>query len=138
MQDEIKYILSLRFDDNNSQNFIYNNIKSFTGVLEEAVEIKFQYLINTYLREPTNINILKEIKNLYKNIYQYDERLYYRHRMIEPIKIPFEIAKTIMQDCKDYPRIISSLAEKSCRLYASEHLKPVGEIAKNEKWFEGI
>ena len=41
-----------------------------------------------------------------------------------------------MGDCKNYPKIITILAEKSCRIKANEHLKPVGEVANNEKWFE--
>jgi hypothetical protein len=41
-----------------------------------------------------------------------------------------------MINCKDYPKLISSMAEKTCRQYSNEHLKPIGEIALEEKWFE--
>lgn len=136
--DGIKYILSLRFDSINSQKFIYNNINEHSENIETTLEIKFQYLISSYLEEPTNTIVLEKIKSLYRNIYQYDERHYYGLHTNKPIKIPYEIAKKIMEDCKDYPKIISSLAEKYCRSYANEHLTPVGETAEKEKWFEGI
>ena len=41
-----------------------------------------------------------------------------------------------MEDSKNYPKSIVCEAEQSCRLFANENVKPVGEIANNEKWFE--
>jgi hypothetical protein len=41
-----------------------------------------------------------------------------------------------MADSKSYPRSIASMAEKSCRLYANENVKIVGQIANEKKWFD--
>ena len=135
--DEIKYILSLRFEDLSSQKYLYKNLEKYTGVLANFVEKKFKYLVRTYLEKPTEITILEEIEILYKHISDYDEKYYFRNNSDDSIEIPFEIAQKIMKNRIAYPRIICSFAEKSCRLYANEHLKPIGEIAKVEKWFEG-
>jgi len=51
-------------------------------------------------------------------------------------KIPIEIAKTIMEDSKNYPKLIAYMAEESCRLFANENTNPVGQIANNANWFE--
>lgn len=135
ISDEVKYALSHRFD-NNKEKFIYNNIEKNTGVFLNTVEIKFKYLVNKFLANPKNEELLDEIKKMYQNIYLYDERHYYEYNNNDVIKIPLKIAKTIMSNCKDYPKIISSLAEKTCRQYSNEHLTPIGEIANRVKWFE--
>ncbi len=49
---------------------------------------------------------------------------------------PYEIAKEIMVECVNYPKAITVIAERVCRLHANENLKAIGEIAKNEHWFE--
>lgn len=135
--DILKYIVSLRFDYESRQKYMFNHISDSSGVLEDTARIKFQYLIGIFMKDPTNKSILYDIKIAYKSINNFDEGRYYRHRFDELIEMPYEIAKTIMEECKEYPIIISSLAEKTCRLYANEKLKAVGEIAKKEKWFDG-
>jgi len=42
-----------------------------------------------------------------------------------------------MKDCKNLPSLIASAAERTCRMYANTKLKPIGEIAKTDKWFDG-
>ena len=70
------------------------------------------------------------------SITTHNYRFYYsKHYLDEKKSIPFDIAKIIMEDTKNYPGLIVYLAEKSCRSYANEQIKPVGEIAKNDKWF---
>ncbi len=51
-------------------------------------------------------------------------------------EIPYDIAKQIMNDYMSYPRIMASLAEKSCRLFARKAITPAGSIAKENKWFD--
>jgi len=137
-QDEFKYLLSYRFDEPSRQKFIYESIEESAGNVKDIVETKFQYLVKTYLNQPNDANILNEIKKLYKHITYFDDRRHLPHHHNKPIKIAYGIAKKIMKNGREYPRIISSLAEKSCRLYANEQLRPIGEIAKLEKWFEDI
>lgn len=134
-QDEIKYLLSLRFADGNGTTFIYNNIEKFNGLLSNALVPKFEYLITSFLKSPSDTTILEEIKFNYKKIKNYDVRNHHYHASTQ-VKIPYEIAKMIMLDCKDYPKFITVLAEKSCRLYANSHVTPIGKIAEKEKWFE--
>jgi len=131
--DKIKYILSLRFDESSGQSFVYNNIKSNTSFLS-IVNAKLEYLIDAYLKDTSNSEVLEELKIKYESIDQRNE-IYYHHRT-ENIKIPYEISKKIMLDCKNYPNIITTIAENSCRLIANENIKAIGEIAINEKWFD--
>ncbi len=137
-QDIIKYIVSLRFNYKTREEYIYNHISNCEGIWENVRNMKFQYLINTFLKKP-NAKILNEVKEIYKNI-SCHKILYLqyrrRHRFDEKIKIPYKIAVTIMKECKEYPVVISSIAEKTCRRYASEKLRAVGETAKIQNWFE--
>jgi hypothetical protein len=134
--EEIQYILSQRFENSNKEKFIYNNITKNTGVFKKIEEIKFEYLVNKFLINPKEESLLYEIRDMYKNICFYNERHYYGYESNEGSKIPLNIAKIIMENCKDYPKLISSIAEKKCRQYSNENLKPIGEIAKRENWFE--
>ena len=137
IQDILRYILCFRFDDESKHKYVYSHFSSFDGILEDAKKIKFQYLLGVFFKDPANTANLFEIKKAYKETYQYDEGRYYSYRLSESIELPYDIAKIVMNECKEYPIIISSLAEKTCRLYANEKFKAVGETAKNEKWFEG-
>lgn len=139
VSNSIKYLLSIRFTDESRIPFIYEYINDYAVMFQDILEFKLVFVIKKFLAHPVDAVILNEIKDVYSKIKTYNEGYYYYSRFHgnESIKIPYEIAKTIMKNCKDYPSIISSLAEKSCRLYANKNLKPVGEIAKNDKWFEG-
>jgi hypothetical protein len=55
---------------------------------------------------------------------------------MDNLELTYETSKMIMSNCKDYPKLISSQAEKICRLYANENLKPIGDTASLEKWFD--
>lgn len=40
-----------------------------------------------------------------------------------------------MRDSKKYPRVIASLTEKTVDYSLYNHIKPVGAIAKVDRWF---
>jgi hypothetical protein len=40
-----------------------------------------------------------------------------------------------MKNQKEYPRLVVSEAEKSCKNYTEKHITPVGIIAEKQKWF---
>ena len=69
-------------------------------------------------------------------ISDYENKLNYTHQNLDHVTIPYPIAKEIIINYKDYPKIMGSLAEKACRLYANANLTPVGKIAENETWFD--
>ena len=134
-QDIIKYIVSLRFDYKIREEYIYNHVSNFDGIFEGVINAKFQYLIRKFMNKPST-KILNEIKEIYKNIACHKRLYYRRHRFAEKTKMPYKIAVAIMKEYKEYPIIISSVAEKTCRRYANEKFKAVGETAKIENWFE--
>ncbi|HYE11608.1 MAG TPA: hypothetical protein VEF53_15700, partial [Patescibacteria group bacterium] len=138
IQDPLKYLLSLRFGPESKGKFICDNIYNTSGVLEETNELKLKYLIEKYLLNTSDETILSEIKNMYSKIRVFDDRFYYfaSHQSNNSVKIPYETAKKIMIECKKFPKVIAIFAEKSCRIRALEQTKPVGEIARKEKWFE--
>jgi hypothetical protein len=95
-------------------------------------------LIEQYLIKSNDKSILQEIKGIYSTFVKYGKRYmpYHRYYQNEEFKIPIEIAQEIMLESKNYPRIIASIAERSCRLYANKHIVAVGQVAQDEKWFD--
>jgi hypothetical protein len=86
--------------------------------------------------------LLNEIKEHYKLFpnFDYDDEYishrYFRFHDNNTIIIPIDIAKEIIEESISYPRIIASMAEKSCRLYANSNVNIVGKTATNNNWFD--
>jgi hypothetical protein len=138
ISDKLKYLISHRFGENYKRRFIYLNIKRNQDISEEITELRLNYLIEQYLIKSNDKTILQEIKDIYSTFVKYGERyMPYRHYyQNDEFKIPIEIAQEIMLESKNYPRIIASIAERSCRLYANKHVVAVGQVAQDEKWFD--
>lgn len=138
IKNALKFLISLRFDPDNHGFFIWEKegVDDKPRVIEEIIKLKFGYLIKKYLLNTSDESVLAEIKDVYREVKIDDERFYFSfNRRANSTRIPFEIAQTIMADCKKFPKVIAILAEKSCKIYAYKLLKPVGEVAENEKWF---
>jgi hypothetical protein len=132
--DKLKYVLSLRV--NNSPAYVYKNIAIFPDFSNKVTEQKFRYLLKSYLKEQQNLSLLAEIKGIYKDS-EFNEDIHRFHRMGRAeTKMPYETAKEIMTECREYPRIIASIAESVCRAKANEITKPIGEIAIEGHWFQ--
>jgi hypothetical protein len=131
--ENLKYILSLRVID--SPAYVYKNVEKLTGFTNRVDKDKFQFLLRSYLNDQKNTSKLAEIKAIYKKIGLEDEIQEFHGTGHVLPEIPYEVAKKIMTDCKEYPRIIASLAENVCRNHANENTKPIGEIAKDDCWF---
>ena len=136
--DSVKYLFSNRLDDNSRQRFIYKHVADTFGSIQDVWDVKLEFLIGKFISNPSNNQLLEEVKLVYSKIKNYDERYYFYGGYYDRdlTKIPYENAKQIMSECKNYPRMLVSMAEKSCRIIANDHLIPVGEIAKNGRWFE--
>lgn len=137
LPNNIKFIISLRFPEDSRNKFVYKHIDE-TFEIYDIYESKLNYTILLYFKDKNNIEKIHEIKNLYERVKIHGFRQSFMdfHHINDSIQIPLDIAKEIMNDCKKYPRVITSLAERSCRINANAHLKPVGLIAKNEGWFD--
>lgn len=138
LSDTFKFLLSKRFYVESKGKFICDDIDDSSEVMEGINELKLEYLVKKYLSNTSDETILSEIKKVYSKIKISEKKhfYYFLHQSIDNVKIPYEIAKKIMTNCREYPKSISILAEKACRVNAFEHIKPVGQIAKIEKWFE--
>jgi hypothetical protein len=124
-------------DEKNRLHFLYNNIDDKGDSMYDVLNMKLNYLIERFITDTSNEILLNSIKVIYNNLDSYVERYQFnRNRYIEDIEIPLKIAREIMSNCKQYPRIIASIAEKSCTLHAVKNAIPVGEIAKKNKWFD--
>ena len=126
------YILSLRFPE-----IKYNYISDLPIIYNEVLDLKLEFLIERYLSSPNDLESLSEIKELYKKQSSFNKPQYSygRYGVNDHLIIPYEIATKIMIDCKEYPRLLSALAEKSCRIHANKLITPVGKIAEINKWF---
>jgi hypothetical protein len=138
ISDKLKYLIFQRFDENIKHQLIYSNIKSHKAFSDDIIELRLNYLVEKYLENSTDTSLLKEIKDTYSTFMQFDERYMYYHRYYrnEEFHMPIDTAQEIMIESKRYPRIIASIAERSCRLHANKHLVAVGQVAKDEKWFD--
>jgi hypothetical protein len=137
ISDLLKYVLCFRMDEKNRLHFLYNNIDDKGDSMYDVLNMKLNYLIERFITDTSNEILLNSIKVIYNNLDSYVERYQFnRNRYIEDIEIPLKIAREIMSNCKQYPRIIASIAEKSCTLHAVKNAIPVGEIAKKNKWFD--
>jgi hypothetical protein len=116
--------------------YVYRNIQKYTGLTENANRQKFQYLLVSFMKDPSNSSLLSEIKSLYKETQTYDEGRTLRQRQNEFFKMPYSVAIQIMKECKEYPRLISAAAEGVCRKFANENARLVGEVAREGKWFQ--
>lgn len=136
--DELKYILSHRLSEDLKIEFIYNHISSLNEKLHEISGYRLNYLIERYLHQPKNQLLLEEIKKTYSKTSDFNVEYYYYGRLFRQnaMKIPLDLAKLIMEESKEYPRVIASLAEKSCRLHANKNIKAVGYIAIENNWFD--
>ena len=139
--NELKYLLSRRIPAKLQNIFVSENIETTDIKLKDATNQKLSYLIFTYLHDTSNESVLSKIRSLYTNDFQYfEEYMVYNYRSNNyryksQNKIAIKSAQEIMKEPKSYPRIIATIAEKTCRLNANEHLIPVGTIAQEEKWF---
>lgn len=102
----------------------------------EINKSKLSYMNSKYLSNPSDEILLSKIKNAYSKIQFIESRLTHGYFRSSSVTIPYNIAKGIMVNCKEYPNIIVNLAEKACRNYAGEHVVPVGEIVEQDKWFD--
>lgn len=135
--NELKFLLSLRFLQKFRDAFISENIDIINLKLADVSSLTMRYLIKNYFQDTSNREILYQIKKSYsQNFKDNDSYLFYHFRRINvSCDIPISIAKEIMKEPRKYPRIIATVAEKSCRINANKHLIPVGRIAQEEKWF---
>lgn len=140
---DAKYLISFRYSSKISTDLVCNHQHSTSDFLDnEIMQERFQSAISEYLKMPDRIDLLDKIKIYYaicsdsgintENI----TYIYFRAANKNNIKIPINIAKNIMNESKLYPRIIASMAEKTCRLHANKNIKAVGKIAEDKKWFE--
>lgn len=135
---KLVYILTHRLQDKYRIKFIYDYINPNEINLDNISEIRLNYLISQYLKHPDNLDLLNQIKLIYSSFKNFDEphHQFARELRNESMQIPINIAKFIMENAREYPRKVASVAEKSCRLYANKNIRAVGEVAQEEKWFE--
>jgi hypothetical protein len=141
---ELKYLLSFKLPEKLRDDFICSQNNGETNIFEtDFIKAKFESLVVRYVKNANDRNLLDQIKKYYKYFSNYNinhEYLYSRlirlHYENNSINIPLNIAQDIMKDPLSYPRIIASMAEKNCRLYANEKNKIVGKVASEKKWFD--
>jgi archaellum biogenesis ATPase FlaH len=141
---EIKYLITYRFPGEIRENFICsqdNNIQNIFGI--EIAKTKFESLIKNFFQNTENKLLLSEIKECYQLFSNYDindEYIYHHYIRFRDdnnfTNIPLDIARDIMEEPISYPRIIASMAEKSCRVYANKNINIVGKAANDDHWFD--
>lgn len=131
------YLFSYRLYNNSRYKMVSNYINSSDSKLRDVNDIKLSFLIDRFLVSSENTT-LNDIKSAYNQLLNLNERVFSRgvHYRDEVKELPIEIAREIMKDVKNYPRVIASIAERTCRLYANKNAKQVGQIAQDDNWFQ--
>lgn len=134
--DILRFVISIRFSYEKSDKFVYDFVKATpSNWSENVLRHKLDHLVRVFFQDQMNVAVLEEIKDITKSMQSYSSKYLYHQYMHTTVKMPYDIAKIIMENCTKYPIVLSTLAEKSCRYHANKLLVPVGEIAKEEKWF---
>jgi hypothetical protein len=136
--DELKFLLSHRIIFNLRNKFIYDNIKTVSGKLDSILDLKLEFLINSFIKKPSNKDLLTEIKDVYSNTsnFQMSDYRFTRYIHHENNNIPLNLAKLIMKEDNLYPKFLVSKAENICWRNAVKEKEKVGNVAKNDKWFD--
>jgi hypothetical protein len=133
-------LISKRIDYNERGNFLFEENKcEHEQAPEFVLEFQLHFLIEKFYLEPKNKNLLLQIKDIYSRITVFRvKHLYSPHHinLREKKMIPYKVAKKIMKKQKEYPRMIVSEAEISCKRHAEKNITPVGIIAIKQKWFD--
>jgi hypothetical protein len=135
---EYIYLFSYRLNENSRYKLISNCIQTSDNKLRDVNDIKLTFLLENFLNSK-EMKTLNDIKAAYNKLSNLNERIFNRgvfHHRNEDRELPIEIAREIMKDVKSYPRLIASIAERTCRLYANKNVKQVGKIAQDDNWFE--
>lgn len=130
------FLLSCRLNDDRRGKFIYEFITDYSQIPKDAINFKLEYLINKFIRQPADNSVLSELKDCYNKVDDVIISEYVLRRKRDSLEIPLVTSTGILNDCLSYPRQIIEMAEMSCRSAANKRLKPVGEIAEKDKWFD--
>jgi hypothetical protein len=136
--NELKFLLKHRVTYDIRNKFVYDNIKSVSGNLNSILDLKLEFLINTFLKKPNSNNLLVEIKEVYSEAtnFQMSDYRYIRFSHHEKNNVPLDLAKLIMKEDNLYPKFLVSKAENVCWRNAIKEKEKVGNVAKNDKWFD--
>lgn len=132
--DKLKYLISYRYPPDVRAEFILKFIDISSIKNKQKLPIKLYSLIGKIWQGSIDDAVLTQIREIYKKSTSDVERYYYPSQGKK--EFPLELAQNVMKNCKDYPRAVVVLAERTCRGYAISKMEPIGEIAKRENWFE--
>jgi hypothetical protein len=118
---------------------IFDHLSS-EGVLDSSLNSeRLEHIIQVYFSDTSNEDILGKVKDVYRNVTKIDKQFFrygYHLRYGKDLRIPIRIAEIIMSDSREYPWIVTAIAEKSCRDNANSILIPVGTTAVMNGWFD--
>ncbi|NTW33179.1 MAG: NACHT domain-containing protein, partial [Bacteroidetes bacterium] len=130
VSSRFRLLVSFRFKEKERDIYVYKELLPFSPVADYINSMKLLYLIEEYIRDFSRVDLLNEIKDSYKAMKRFDYKLFlYINRYIKnKASMPFEAAKVVMSSPKEYPRLIASIAENTCRVNANISCVPVGII----------
>ncbi|MGK5057636.1 NACHT domain-containing protein [Janthinobacterium sp. LB2P49] len=132
--DRMKYLISYRYPLEMRADFILKFIDISTIKNKQKLPIKLYSLIGKIWQGTISESVILQIRDIYKQSSADSERYYYPTQGKK--EFPLKLAQEVMRNCKDYPRAVVVLAERTCRGHAISKMEPIGAIAKRENWFE--
>lgn len=135
--DVLNYIISLRLSYNNTSDFVNQFLLDYAGNNKKILQLKLETLLQGFLSGNYKFDMIQRIKAAYLSTNNFHQTYYmFHHYNHQVVNIPYETAKTIVEDAKNLPRILVSVAESVCRRQANKKIQAVGFIANKNKWFE--
>lgn len=132
--ETLKFLISFRYPNDGRQDFILNFVGIKFVKTQNILPISINSLIEKMMHDQVTSATLAQIREIYTKATLANARYYYLSP--EMGDIPLSIAKEVMRNCKDYPRMVGVAAERTCRTHAGSKRIPIGEIAERDKWFE--
>lgn len=131
-------LLYLRSNDATSEVIYQKRLKSYKGKNKRILSVCQSHAIECLLK---NTGEIKESLEILSRSYncgvispQYMSYDIPRRFSIE--KMPHDVAEKIAAKAERYPSFLVALAELHCRNITAQKIRPVGEIAKEELWFD--
>lgn len=130
--------LSFRLNSSLSHSLFINRLRDYAGDDYAALEFCQLSALRAAQGDPSTWREwLPVISKSYAKGVVTDVYVGYRFaRAVRDQELPMDIAKEIVRSCGRYPVDLVAWAEIACRQAVAAQVRPVGEIAESQKWFQ--
>lgn len=138
LHDRTVAALGIRVSEKSKAGLYMKFLANYTGNDSKVLEFCQSVALAKLIHEPANWKTILEVVgrtySLGSLAEHYDLQKFERRNQRSPL--PTEVAKVIAREPHLYPSALVALAETMCKEVVAATIKPVAEIARQEKWFD--